>query len=107
MSKWIKKDDKVKVLAGNDKDKIGLVLARNKEKVIVQGVNIRKKHVKKTQAAQASIVEMEMPIHISNVAIVGSDEKPIKVRVKYENSEKKLVYLENGKETVLRTVKKK
>lgn len=108
MSKWIKKDDTVVVLAGNDKGKVGTVLSRLKDKVIVQGVNMRKKHMKRTQKTQAAqIVEMEMPIHISNVSLCDKDDKPIKVKVAYEKGEKKLIYFENDKEVVLRTLKTK
>ncbi len=108
MSKWIKKGDTVVVLAGNDKGKVGLVLARNKDKVVVQGVNVRTKHLKRTQKTQSSqIVKMEMPLHISNVALCSKNEKPIKVRVKFEKGEKKLVYFENDKEIILRTLKTK
>lgn len=108
MSKWIKKDDMVVVIAGNDKNKAGPVLSRKKDKVIIQGINMRKKHIKKTQKTQtAQIVEMEMPIHISNVALCNKSEKPIKVMPKTENGEKKLIYFENDKEIVLRTLKTK
>ncbi|NGX40903.1 MAG: 50S ribosomal protein L24 [Candidatus Anoxychlamydiales bacterium] len=108
MSKWIKKDDSVVVLAGNDKGKVGSVLVKNKDRVVVQGINMRKKHMKRTQKTQAAqIVEMEMPIHISNVAICNKNEKPIKLKVKFEKGEKKLIYFENEKEVVLRTLKTK
>jgi len=103
MSKWIKKDDRVVVIAGNDKGKAGVVLARKKDKIVVQGINLRKKHMKKTQQAQiAQIVEMEMPVHISNVAFCNSDDKPIKVKMKIEKDKKLLVYFDKGKEIVLR-----
>ncbi|NGX33598.1 MAG: 50S ribosomal protein L24, partial [Candidatus Anoxychlamydiales bacterium] len=75
MSKWIKKDDSVVVIAGNDKGKVGTVLSKNKDRVVVQGINMRKKHMKRTQKTQAAqIVEMEMPIHISNVALCSKND---------------------------------
>jgi large subunit ribosomal protein L24 len=46
MSKWIRKGDLVKVIAGNDKGKAGQVIARAEDRVLVQGINIRKKHMK-------------------------------------------------------------
>ena len=108
MSKWIKKDDSVVVIAGNDKGKVGTVLSKNKDRVVIQGINMRKKHMKRTQKTQAAqIVEMEMAIHISNVALCSKNDKPIKVKVKQENGEKKLIYFENEKEVVLRTLKAK
>lgn len=104
MSKLIKKDDRVIVIAGNDKGKTGVVLARKDNKVVIQGINLRKKHMKRTQKTQAAqIVEMEMPIHISNVAFCSNDNKPVKVKVKIEKDKKKLIYVDKGKEVVLRT----
>ncbi len=62
------------VIAGNDKGKTGEVLAREEDRVLVQGVNIRKKHLKRTQQSQGGrIVEMEVPIHISNVALCDKE----------------------------------
>lgn len=104
MSKLIKKNDRVVVIAGNEKGKAGVVLAKKGDKVIIQGINLRKKHMKKTQQKQAAqIMEMEMPVHISNVAFCNSDDKPIKVKVKVEADKSKLVYMDKGKEVVLRT----
>ena len=65
-----KKGDKVNVIAGKDKGKSGKILhvLRNKDRVVVEGVNIVKKHQKPTQANQTGgIVERENPIHISNI----------------------------------------
>ncbi len=104
MSKLIRKNDRVVVITGNDKGKAGVVLDRKGDRVIIQGINMRKKHMKRTQQTQAAqIVEMEMPIHISNVAFCNSDDKPIKVKVKFEKDKSQLVYLDKGKEVVLRT----
>lgn len=103
MSKWIKKNDRVVVIAGNDKGKAGVVLAKKGDRVVIQGINIRKKHMKKTQQAQsAQIVEMEMPIHISNVAFCNSNDERIKVKVKVEKDKSNLIYMDKGKEVVLR-----
>ncbi|MBN2478620.1 MAG: 50S ribosomal protein L24 [Parachlamydiales bacterium] len=106
MSKWIKKGDKVLVIAGNDKGKVGEVMKKGNDRVVVQGVNLRKKHIKKTGQTQASqIVEMEMPIHISNVAFVDANDKKIKPKVKMTEQGKKLVYLYGDKERILREIK--
>lgn len=108
MNKWIKKGDKVVVIAGNDKGKTGDIIRKDEERVLVQGINIRKKHVKrKTKAPGAGIIEMECPIHISNVSLCNADGKPVKVRVRSTDGKKELVYLENGKEVSLRQVSKK
>ena len=73
----IKKGDTVMVIAGKDKGKSGRVLkAMPKEnKVVVEGVNIAKKHVKPNGQQAGSIIEMEMPIHASNVMIVDPKTK--------------------------------
>ena len=66
----VKKNDSVVVIAGNDKGKAGKVLRvlPQKGRVIVEGVNIRKRHMRPTQAnPQGSIIEREFPIHASNV----------------------------------------
>lgn len=104
MSKLIKKNDRVVIIAGNDKGKAGAVLAKKDDWVIVQGINVRKKHMKRTQKTQPGrIIEREMPVRISNVAFCNSADKPVKVKVKIEKDGKKLVYMDQGKEVVLRT----
>lgn len=70
---FVKKGDKVKVITGKDKNKEGVVLAAfpKNDKVVVEGVNVVKKHQKPSQTApQGGIVEMEAPIHVSNVMVV-------------------------------------
>ena len=69
----IKKDDNVVVIAGNLRGKTGKVLKvfPKKQRVIVEGVNLRKRHSKPTQAnPQGGIIEKEAPIHISNVMVL-------------------------------------
>ena len=81
----IKKDDLVQVIAGRDKGLQGRVLSVDcaNDRVIVEGVMRVKKHVKVGQsgrgAATGGIETVEAPIHISNVALVGPDKKPIRV----------------------------
>lgn len=89
---FVKKGDKVKVISGKDKNKEGVVLAAfpKKDKVIVEGVNIMKKHQKPTQAApQGGIVEIEAPIHVSNVMVV--DGTGVASRVGYKEVDGKKV----------------
>jgi large subunit ribosomal protein L24 len=109
MSKWIKKDDHVYVTAGNDKGKTGQVLQRKDSFVVVQGLNVRKKHIKRTQKNQSSqILSVEMPIHISNVALCDKEGKKMKLKVKRKKDKSvDLVYKESGKDTVYRSIKKK
>lgn len=108
MSRWIKKGDKVVVIAGNDKGKTGDVISRSEDRILIQGVNIRKKHAKrKTKAPGAEIIEMEVPIHISNVALCTADGKPVKVKVRQSKTgTKELFYREGDKEVSLRQLSK-
>ncbi len=72
MAKKVKKGEEVVVIAGDHKGKKGKVLQvlRDKNRVIVEGVNLLKKHERKTQDnPQRSIVEREFPIHCSNVML--------------------------------------
>ncbi len=82
----IKTGDKVIVIAGKDKGKEGTVLQAlpAKEKVIVEGVNMMKKHLKPSQAnPNGGIETTEAPIHISNVMIYDAKSKS-RSRVGYE-----------------------
>ncbi|MBI5272475.1 MAG: 50S ribosomal protein L24 [Chlamydiia bacterium] len=108
MSKWIRKGDRVKVVAGNDKGKTGEVLGRSADRVLVQGVNVRKKHLKRTQESQgARIIEMEVPIHISNVALCDKEGVVLKVSVAAQEKGKRALVFKSGKEDVVyRSVKK-
>ena len=69
----IKKGDTVQVLSGNDKGKTGEVLEviPKTSKIIVKGVNIRKKHIKpRRQGEEGGIIPVECPIHVSKVNVV-------------------------------------
>jgi len=66
----VKKGDKVRVISGKDKNKSGVILAAypKDNRVLVEGVNIVKKHSKPSQAnPQGGIISFEAPIHVSNV----------------------------------------
>ena len=107
MAQWIKKGDKVLVIAGNDKGRTGAVLRKKGERVVIQGINIRKKHVKRQAQVQTpSIIEVEMPIHISNVCLCDEDGKPICLKVKQTKKEKELVYGKVEKQVSFRTLRK-
>ncbi|GKV55106.1 50S ribosomal protein L24 [Sporosarcina sp. NCCP-2222] len=84
----VKKGDKVKVITGKDKGKTGVILSvlPNKERVLVEGVNIVKKHTKPNQAnPQGGIVSMEAAIHVSNVMLIDPKSgEPTRVGYKYE-----------------------
>ena len=81
----IKQGDKVVVIAGKDKGKEGKVIKtlKNSSKVIVEGVNIVKKHIKPNGGEDGRIAEIEAPLHVSNVMLY--DDKAKKgTRVGYE-----------------------
>ncbi len=81
----IKKNDMVKVITGKDKGKTGKVLKviPKDQKLIVEGVNVYKKHQKQTPTKEAGIVDKNMPIHISNVVPVNPRSmEPTSFRIK-------------------------
>ena len=85
-----RKDDKVMILAGKDKGKIGKVLkiVRKKDRVMVEGVNVVSRHTKANPYANqpGGIVKKEAPIHLSNVAVMC--EKCAKAtRIGYKTTE--------------------
>ncbi len=81
----IKKGDTVRVIAGNDKGKEGRVIELLPEKLrlIVEGVNVRKRHTKGTPGGQqGQILEREMPINYSNVMLLDGAGNPTRLGVK-------------------------
>lgn len=89
---FVKKNDKVKVIAGKDKGKEGIVekVFPGKDRVIVKGVNIIKKHQKPSNAnPNGGIVEIEAPIHVSNVMLLDPANNEItRVGVKVVDGKK-------------------
>jgi large subunit ribosomal protein L24 len=82
----VRKGDNVVVLTGRDKGKSGSILRVMPEenRVVVQGVNMVKRHTRPTAQQQGGIVEKEAPIHVSNVALVDpKDNKPTRVGYKF------------------------
>jgi large subunit ribosomal protein L24 len=95
----LKKEDSVQIIAGKDKGKRGRILKilRDKDRIVVEGANIVKKAKKKrNNQDRGGIIELEAPIHSSNVALIckkcgptrigykietGKNDKPTKVRV--------------------------
>ncbi len=94
MSLHIKKDDKVKVIAGKDRGKIGKVLkvVGKDGRVLVENVNIMKRHSKPTaQNKQGGIVEREAAIHCSNVMVMcGKCVTPTRIRMRSLEDGKKM-----------------
>jgi len=92
----IKKDDKVKILSGRDRGKIGKVLkvVKKKESALVEKINIAKRHRKPiSKDRQGEIVEIEAPIHLSNLILMcGRCMKPSRAKVqRLEDGKKKRV----------------
>ena len=88
----IKKDDNVKVIAGNYKGQTGRVLKliRDKNRALVEGINKVKKHMRPTQDnPQGGIVEKEMSIHLSNLMLLDKT-KPVKVGFKVLDTGKRV-----------------
>ena len=67
----LRKGDDVVVISGRDKGKTGSILRviRSEDRVIVNGINMVKRHTRPSQAQPGGIVDKEAPIHISNVAL--------------------------------------
>ena len=95
----IKKNDTVIVISGDDKGKTGVVKqAMPKEsKVIVEGVNMVKKHQKGNGQESGGIVEREAPIHRSNVMIIDpKTKKPTRIGHSIENDKKVRISKKSG-----------
>ncbi len=102
MSRKILVGDQVEVIAGAAKGQRGAVrdIVRRRRRdgagdpnrvyVVVEGVNLRMKHQRATGGTQTQrgIIEIEAPIHVSNVAVLGTDDKPTRLGLRYENEDK-------------------
>ena len=87
----IKKDDNVLVISGEHKGSMGRVikLINDQNKVIVEGVNVIKKHSKPSaQNPQGGIVEKEAPIHVSNLSLTTPDGQATRVGYRLEDGNK-------------------
>jgi len=96
----IKRNDQVIVLAGKDKGKKGRVLRvfSDKDRVLVEGVSMIKKHLKPNPQRNSAggILEQEAAIHISNVALIDSDGKATRAGFRFEGDQKVRVARSNG-----------
>jgi large subunit ribosomal protein L24 len=100
----IKKGDTVMIITGESKGQKGRVLAvdREKNKVIVEGVNMVSKHTKpNAKAPQGGIIKKEAPVHISNLMLVDpSTGKPTRVGRKLNDSNKLVRYSKKSGEEI-------
>ena len=96
----VKKGDKVMVISGKDKGKTGVILAAfpKQDRVLVEGINMVKKHAKPSQInPQGGIVNQEAPIHVSNVMIIDPKSgEPTRVGYKMEDNKKVRVAKKSG-----------
>lgn len=96
----IRKGDEVIVLAGRDKTRRGTVLNVDGDRIVVEGINVVKKHVRPNPMAgvQGGIVDKTMPIHISNIALINPEtDKADRVGFSVVDGRKVRVYRSNGK----------
>ncbi len=103
----VKVGDKVRILAGKDKGKEGTVTVtlKKKDKVVVSGINIVKKHMKPNAMNETGgIVSVEAPIHVSNVSVIASDKKAKTTKEKTQTKETKTT--KETKATKAKTTKK-
>jgi large subunit ribosomal protein L24 len=87
----VKKGDKVVVITGRDKGKSGEIVKvlREENRVIVQGVNLAKRHQKQSMSQEGGIVQKELAIHVSNVALLDpKSDKPTRVGYKMDGERK-------------------
>ena len=103
-NKRIREGDKVVILSGNDKGRTGVVLSRLGDRVRIQGINVRSKHVRRSeQNPKGQILKLEMPIQRSKVAICDKDNKPVKLRARLNaQGEKEYYFISNGQDVVHR-----
>jgi large subunit ribosomal protein L24 len=99
----IKKGDRVVVTTGRDKGKSGEVLAvqRDRNRVLVQGVNLVKRHQKPSQTAQGGIIEKEASVHISNVAHIDpKTDQPTRVGYRLLDDGRKVRFAKRSGEVI-------
>lgn len=98
----IKKGDNVVVLSGSYKGTKGTVekVLRSEDKVIVSGINIKKKIVRaRTRGEKHTVVEIAYPIHLSNVALIDTQSgKPTRTGIRVDGAKKVRVARKSGKD---------
>lgn len=95
----IKKGDTVQVICGDDFGKRGTVkkVLRDKNKVIVEGVNVVVRHIRPDYRNPQGNITKEMPIHISNVSLIDPDKnKPSKIGYKKDTAGNKIRYFKKS-----------
>lgn len=106
-TKKIRKGDKVLVISGNSKGMTGTVMKNQGDRILVQGVNMRKKHVKKSQAnPKGGVVEFEAPIHVSRLSLCDENGKRLKAKMHLDkHGARTLCYMNEDKRVEIRSIK--
>jgi large subunit ribosomal protein L24 len=97
----LRKGDRVRVLAGKDVGREGEItrVIPDRDRVIIDGINVAKKQQRATKATmQGGIIDKDMPIHVSNVAIVCATCGPTRIGYRFEGTDKVRVCKKCGKD---------
>ena len=103
MAAKYKKGDRVQVIAGKDKGKQGeiLLVLRAKERAVVRGVNVARRHTKASQTSPGGIVDKELPIAVSNLTHIDpKDDKPTRVGFKFLDDGRKVRFAKRSGEVI-------
>jgi large subunit ribosomal protein L24 len=93
MKMKLRKGDRVQVIAGKDLGKDGVVMRvlPQANRVIVEGVNVAKKHQRPVRATmQAGIIDKDMPLHVSNVALICNTCGPTRIGYRFDDAGRKI-----------------
>jgi large subunit ribosomal protein L24 len=99
----IRKGDRVKVIAGRSRGKVGDVLRvlASEQRVVVSGVNVIKRHTKPSRTDSGGIIEREAAIHVSNVALLDpKTDKPTRIGFKFLEDGRKVRFARGSGETI-------
>jgi len=99
----VRKNDNVVIITGKDRGKRGRVLKvlPAKNRLIVEGVNVIKRHTKPSRTEQGGIIEREAAIHVSNVAVLDpKTDKPTKIGFKFLEDGRKVRFARGSGETI-------
>jgi len=91
----VRREDTVLVITGRDRGKTGVVrqVLPGKERIVIAGVNVVKRHMKPRAERPGGIIEREAPLHVSNVMVVCKTcSKPTRVAFRFRNDGRKVRY---------------
>jgi large subunit ribosomal protein L24 len=97
----IRTGDEVVVISGSEKGRFGKVIKMipSESRIVVSGVNLASKHVKPSASSDGGIISLEMPLHISNVALRDPDTgRPTKVKFSTDGDMKVRISKKSGKQ---------